>query len=282
MLRLFLLEGESYLFASIKYFEEGNPKYLDLYEEGIRKLEWVILHAEEEIDYLPNYSAMDTGLHVHPFAGYESIGTGFQKGFNGREVTWAIQYYASLNQYLAFLTDRHGTTRQISSSQTARNLLSAFCPWGVEIYFLLKQAGLINEFDFRILRPFSGYTPALWDKIIDGWKQIPAWIMSRPVDSKDEMPPPVISEVVLRPPQIPKHIHDEMHLIIGDGGKGFLDTLKKRPIKWAWVENLLRPWFGSAQLKVCQHLISQLSHDTISFYFDIRRLMPTVWQRKLY
>jgi len=104
------------------------------------------------------------------------------------------------------------------------------------MYCFLQEAGLTKDLDLRILRPFSGYNATPLEQVIKGLKEFPDAIMGEPVASQDKIPP-VISESVLKPPQIPKHIFDEMNLIIGENGKGYLDTDKKKAIEWAWVEN---------------------------------------------
>jgi len=258
LLRATLIAGECYLFASQEYFRENKHEFLNLYEKGIKTLEKVIVDAERlsasynkteaEIIYLPSYShdvevkkyQDEYYAHFNPFAGRETIGTGFEEHatIRGRKVTYDIKPYANISEFLDDLKKDLAAryrVKQISTTQTARTFLSHFCPWGVQIYFLLQQAGLTNELDFQILRPFSGYTPTLGEKFIEGLKQFPDAVMGRPVASQDKIPP-VISELVLRPPQTPKHIYDEMNLIIGDRKEGYLSILKKRPIRWEWVE----------------------------------------------
>jgi hypothetical protein len=219
-LRANLIRAECYLFASQVFFKENDSRFLDYYERGIVAIGSVIRQIEShsgekgKIDFLPDFSDMNIGLRIHPFAGYESIGTGFGKGFEGREVTWAIQNYASLNQYSAFLTGRHGTIRQISSSQTARKLLAGFCPWGVEIYFLLKQAGLTSGVDFRILRPFAeGFDKSLHAKVLNNMealfssqrKYVPYWEVS-----------PIICDLSLSSDKVSCSMKAEMDCIVDE------------------------------------------------------------------
>ncbi|MBN2437036.1 MAG: hypothetical protein JXL20_00370 [Deltaproteobacteria bacterium] len=249
---------------------------LENYRKGLHLLQKVILLentyrvlSNTALNELPHYRQQEVVLSyqekkvIHPYAGYETIGTGARVAQHAKgleisciasgenystvdvlqdELRKDLEFFQNFAQTKERLMPR-GISRpqsiklyhQKSTTDTARDLLSDFCPWGLEMFFLMEQAGLTKGLDFRILRPFAGIVPTTGEKFIAGLKQIPDLIMGRPLDPQDEIPP-VISEQVLRPPQIPKHIHDEMHLIIGDRKNGFLDTLRKRPIKWAWVE----------------------------------------------
>lgn len=232
MPRTNLIRGESHLFAAMEYFKEGNPKYLELYEKGIVDLASVIRYAEDDIDYLPRWSRLSTPLpgNLHPLAGYETIGTGFrgstkfsnrQGPLISRQVTYDIRDYTSLEQYQEALAGHLGNLRaspsvwrpdslepikQIHTSTKAKQLLSEFCPWGVEMYFLLKEVGLTKGLDFSILRPFADdSTPKLCEF---------------PLQEK-----------------IPLNIRQDMESIIGDGETGYVERAdRKAYISWDWVQ----------------------------------------------
>ena len=232
MPRTYLIRGESHLFAAMEYLKEGNPKYLELYEKGIIDLASAIRYAEDDIDYLPRYSRLSIPLpgNLHPLAGYETIGTGFrgstkfsnpQGPLISREVTYDVRDYTSLEQYQKALARHLGNLRgnpsvwrpeslepiqQIHTSTKAKQLLSEFCPWGVEMYFLLKEVGLTKGLDFGILRPFAGGEA------------------------------PKLSELVLKE-KIPLNIRQDMESIIGDGETGYVERAgRKAYISWDWVQ----------------------------------------------
>jgi len=48
-----------------------------------------------------------------------------------------------------------GSLAQVTTSTAVRRLLDAACPWGVETYTLLADAGMIEGLDLSILSPFS-------------------------------------------------------------------------------------------------------------------------------
>jgi len=276
ILRGKLIKGECLLFAAVDHMKNNRKEEaLVDYRKGIRLLQKVILLEDVfrtihniQLGQLPDYRKQEVVVQgkksksIHPYAGYETISTGVRlvQSAKGQE----ISSVASGNNYRTIDVLQEELRKDLEFSQgssnmssipshtgsppqsirshyqkstvgTTRDLLSDFCPWGLEMFFLMEQAGLINGLDFRILRPFAGNIPTIGEKFIGGLKQLPELIMGSPVNSQDEIPP-VISELVLRPPQIPKHINDEMNMIIGDGKEGYLDTFKKRPIKWAWVE----------------------------------------------
>lgn len=53
--------------------------------------------------------------------------------------------------------------RQASTFDAVRARLTDYCPWGVPVWFYLKDAGLTEGFDLSILRPFGGDAgPKLW------------------------------------------------------------------------------------------------------------------------
>jgi len=134
-------------------------------------------------------------------------------------------------------------TYQAGTQETARRFLSEYCPWGVEMYFMLEQAGLTRDIkkgaglDYRILLPFQTERP----------------------DGK-----PLVSDVVVTFPRIPMHVSDEMRLIVGDGKVGYLSPLKKKEhkIEWDWVGEptylvrYLSPW-------VYEPTVSELCGDAM-------------------
>jgi hypothetical protein len=171
--RAFLLMGESYLFASQGYFQAKDPRFQLFYEQGIVILQSILTFVESwaedstdlraEVVFLPAFSQPRKSgpfggrIHYLPYAGFETIGTGFEKpiGVITRNVSYdQFGRYDSLIKYREVL-DMAGSITQISTTQTARELLSHFCPWGVGIYFWLKEAGLMEQIDFHILRPYA-------------------------------------------------------------------------------------------------------------------------------
>ena len=48
-----------------------------------------------------------------------------------------------------------GSLAQVTTSTAVRRLLDTACPWGVETYTLLADAGMVNGLDLSILSPFS-------------------------------------------------------------------------------------------------------------------------------
>lgn len=339
ILRGKLIKGECFLFAAVDQMKNNQKaEALKNYRKGLRLLQTVVMLEDViwtvnniKLGELPDYRKQEVSvLHkknqvIHPYAGYETIGTGVRwvqgvtaglqeiksvaSGNNYRTIDVLqeglrkhLEFVQSMTNIRSTSIPSHGGSppqsirsyHQKSTVETARDLLSDFCPWGLEMFFLMEQAGLSKDLDFRILRPFSGYTPTLGEKFIKGLKQFPDAVMGRPVESQDKIPP-VISELVLKPPQppqIPKHIFNEMNLIIGAEGKGYLDTFKKRPIKWEWVEkeptytiwyisptvfdwqpsDYLWMWFTAVKLyfspagAILDEVISQLTNSIGSIY----------------
>lgn len=224
----------------------NTRKFLELYEKGITVLERVILIAEDDVDFLPRYSLMllegsgPTKVILNRWAGYETIGTGYRGGLGDprlndtpiyREVTYDARPYAGLEQYQFCvgshlrgpsgrdpgewnrfkqgrepLKEPYSPIRQIHTSSKAKELLSEFCPWGVQMYTLLKEVGLTKELDFRILRPF--------------------------VDESS----PKLSEFAIQE-RIPFNIREDMESIIGDGETGYVERAgRKSIILWDWVQ----------------------------------------------
>jgi len=193
-LRGMLIRGECYLLASIEYYKQ-NPKGLEFhetYDAGIRQLRRVLARADDKIDYLPRFSLMSTEqdrgdyFDLDPRAGYETIGTGIKVDLflpdsdltPNRDVTYRIERFADVDllrkfieRYLGELgpTGRRNKARraygleepdsllvQIRTSEKARQLLSEFCPWGVDLFlFLRDDAMLTGTLNFAILRPYA-------------------------------------------------------------------------------------------------------------------------------
>ncbi|MBN1419995.1 MAG: hypothetical protein JXP34_14545 [Planctomycetes bacterium] len=128
ILRAALLSGECHLNAAVLYHKEKNrAALLDAHAKGVSLVERVVklssLGSEEQLGKLPV---------AHPDA---PDGTYFWAGcFTGN------------------IEDR----TQIPSGARARELLSHHCPWGVEVWSFLRDAGIGDLLDFRILRPYNG------------------------------------------------------------------------------------------------------------------------------
>ncbi|MBT8313262.1 MAG: hypothetical protein KJP26_02275 [Maribacter sp.] len=311
LFRASLIMGECFLFASQQYFEEEEDTRFRLnYEKGISVLDQIIIAAEiftqkspnsmQKLEILPDFlndyevienqieGNLISTIKMNPYAGMESIGTGLkQKGVAGigtleaRKITYSPKPYISTADLVQIIKNDLNQLLhlgQLSTIDTARSLLAEFCPWGVDLYFLLKNAGLTKDLNFKILKPFSGYETSLLQKVIKGFKEFPDAIMGWPIESQDEIPP-LISEQVLKNHQVPQHIFDEMKQIIGgEDKKGFLDLDKKRPIEWEWVEKeptctiwytspTVFDWDSNDYLKVLFTTI-KLFKDPVGFAFD--------------
>lgn len=264
MLRAALIMGECFLFASQEYFGSNDTFFVEYYERGIITLEQVIVASEKlaekysknqaEIIYLPTYTQrIQQGLRFdfHRFAGFETIGTGFEEaiGVVRRKITYDITSYYDLDKYRNVLTTDIQIT-QISTTHTARDFLSHFCPWGVQMFFGLKNAGLTSDLDFSILRPYAaGRDKSFHDKMIQNAdsffssrrKYIPIWDI-----------PPLVSDISLSADKIPANIREEMDLVVGEKTgnfgdrrsrsgrnyrihKGTIGDLGDKQIRWLWV-----------------------------------------------
>lgn len=178
-LRGALLMGESYLFSCQEHLKRkaDDAHFRLLYEKGILILEEIIAAPWiQAADYLPSYSRpikdprdpLGGMIEFLPYAGFETIGTGFEGriGAITRKVTSNPNRYYDLDDLIAPSTyhDLHTFRKvlpaarevtQIATRQTARALLADFCPWGVGMYFAMKKAGMTEDLDFAILRPFT-------------------------------------------------------------------------------------------------------------------------------
>jgi hypothetical protein len=237
LLRAELIAGECYLLASQEYFKKNRPEFNNIYEKGITTLEQVIIDADRfsegsnkirpDIDYLPSYShdikvEKHRGKYIvliHPFAGRETIGTGFKEHatIRSRRVTYDIKPYANISEFLEDLKKdpaSRSRIRQISTTETARNFLSHFCPWGAQIYFSLKRSGLISNLDFRILRPYAeGLDKSLHDKLIANWDSL---FSSRRSYIEIGEVSPMISDLSLSADEIPCSLKIEMESVVKD------------------------------------------------------------------
>ena len=229
----------------------------------------------------------DNSWRANPWTGYEAVGTGSQqvrvlspwsRGTGSQQVqpgvshqslpqlkkrlaiiwsTWTRQHLDDLARSelsrraiaTAFRPNIPRRPKQMSSSQAARHLLNELCPWGKDMYFLLKDVGLTKDLDFRILRPFTGegelqvltVLKALYNEYQDFFYSNDPSLFSYEVQ-------PIISNLVLTTDQVPLCIKRAMYPIVGiktegHGKKmhrdvvGNLGGLMKKPIKWTWVGN---------------------------------------------
>jgi hypothetical protein len=122
--RLRLLEAESYLFASVERFKTGDLQgQLADYEKGIRLLDLLYEVKAEEVGSMPwpddpprQLLAMNAGVQAYDPGGNK----------------WVKDYLDMADQFL-----------------------SDFCPWGVDAWHFLRDAGFMEQFDWRILRPYG-------------------------------------------------------------------------------------------------------------------------------
>ncbi len=313
----YLFASQEYFFDSNGKSNDAYEKGINILNQLVfifERLTHFPMYGRSELDFLPYFfhevedlgqGPLDNRISLHPLAGRETFGTGIKYGGRpGNQEDFSnLDIAAELNSTIAFVNRRvsHKSNvyymdlnsfleqakknwkelkflRQISTTEAARDLLSHYCPWGVDLYFLLKNAGLTKDLNFKILEPFSGYETSLLQKVIKGFKEFPDAIMGWPIESQDEIPP-LISEQVLKNHQVPQHIFDEMKQIIGgEDKKGFLDLDKKRPIEWEWVEKeptctiwytspTVFDWDSNDYLKVLFTTI-KLFKDPVGFTFD--------------
>jgi len=271
--RAFLIKGECHLLASIEFFNSGDSRFLEQYELGIRDLAWIIRATEkihlvdEELGFLPDYSFRDYPEFDYS-AGYESIGTGFEgtmrevlvgsgshsvSALLNRRFTFLVQPYRSLSDYQKILRVRYtGMPRQISTHQTARDLLSAFCPWGAEVFLELKRLNLVDGLDFRILAPYWGREPSTAEQLAEMVSTAGAELLYgiRSFLWTDEPPPQYdvlspVANIALDETLVPNRISRAMWRIVGStpetGDRSFKDIsgdlggLSSRPVRWHWV-----------------------------------------------
>ncbi len=124
LLRLRLLQGESYLFASIERFRaEQSGKQLEDYYRGIRLLNLLCRVDPEEVGPIPEPADPKNKLYL-------------------------------LNAGVA-VYDPGGNKWWKSEQEMTDYLLADFCPWGVPLYFLLEECGLVDHFDWHVLTPYG-------------------------------------------------------------------------------------------------------------------------------
>jgi hypothetical protein len=151
-LRAANLQGTCILYAAVEHFERGD---LDAarrhWEEGIS-----LLH---EVD---KFFKLAVGLRVDP----DNLGLipapdpRIIDDLNREE--WPPEPYEySLSSHLIGTGSLRGTQR--STFDDVRDRLADYCPWGIPVWFYLKDVGLTEGFDLRLLRPFGGRdTQKLW------------------------------------------------------------------------------------------------------------------------
>ncbi|MCP4153346.1 MAG: hypothetical protein GY757_36790 [bacterium] len=260
ILRANLIAGECCLFASQEYFKEKNKeRFLNLYKRGIKTLRQVIVEAnkiaegknkpEDEIIYLPSYSKpIRKGRNynvLHELRGYETIGTGFKGSIGGkhyRKVTYDIEDFSELEKFGRVLEIAYDPkVNQISTTETARTMLSHFCPWGVHVYLALEKAGYTSNIDYSILRPFAGGLDkslhsrllANLDNLFSSRREnLPVWEVS-----------PMVSDLSISSDRISENVTTRMNRIVGKEGtgsqkgiyEGTVGKLTNRQIRWVWV-----------------------------------------------
>ncbi|MCD6322704.1 MAG: PDZ domain-containing protein, partial [Clostridiales bacterium] len=170
-----------------------SDEFLNYYHKGIEQLESVVYLVNDEIDILPRYSLMFEENHwkvgeyvLDKRAGTETVGVGMVISAWDKEVplpykrvaTYDIVPCKSIAEFTEYVkatvktmhtSEREKIKRniqsisgpysrfeQVKTSVKARELLSEFCPWGVSLYYFLKDdAKVMAGFDYSILRPFG-------------------------------------------------------------------------------------------------------------------------------
>jgi len=285
LLRAQLLEGQCCLLAAMAYYHHGgnDSEFFEVYHRGLDQLEQVIRLSNEDIDYLPRYSFLFTPdpdkpweVRVHPYAGYESVGTGIvystldNSRYNAppRVTQFDYAYYSPLELFRAYAASElneagpvmrtrleaqadgqeepyHGF-RQIRTSTAARQWLTSFCPWGVRIYRFMQAEGIIGRNELGVLRPFGTQTTDLSELQL-----LLHALGNRTVQMLAEKP---------LQDHIPIHIQKELGQLIGTGQpmpsrpgqrlKWLRDaqgTVGRKPIQWRVVqaEPTYTAWFYS-------------------------------------
>ncbi len=276
-LRANLIKGECYLFASQEYYNEDRKKFLENYKKGIEALEEIVLEVHnsdtpETDDYLPPFSKMVRGLKLNTYAGFESIGTGFEKGFSDRNVSYSNEKHANIEQFIAYLKgyvsmviNRGGNPKyssdlnQISTSNTAREFLSEFCPWGVSMFSLLEQSGFTAQLDYKILRPFAqGLDKAFHSRVPERLLNNLQWYYSNEGQPYDLLEtPPLLCDLNISPAKVPQNVKSEMNEFVGIHDdkeefrfhEGTFGKLPGKEIKWLTVgDPTYNLWFVSPMI----------------------------------
>jgi hypothetical protein len=266
-LRATLVRAECHLFATQAVMERTKSRFpnknrffADNYDRGVHALELVIRSLQEDpqsaqkLGMLPNFSEMRRGLRLHTYAGFESVGTGFSKGFNNREVTYYKHRYLSLDSYLAFLSGKQfGLIRQTPPMQIAKKLLTAFCPWGLDFYLHLKKIGFSADIDMRVLRAYAGKLGESFTE--KAWKNTKV-LFSSSGSFVSFGWPPKISDFLVDPRKVPQDVKKEMDIIIGADSAsrqskhvdvmGNLRLSGTKPIQWRVVSDpICHLWYVS-------------------------------------
>ena len=195
LLRAMLVQAECYLFGAMEIYhiEKASERFLRYYDAGIRMLEAIIYNASSEIDFIPRYSFLfednpwKSGDYVlDKKAGAETIGVGIDTPSwdietvidHKRIFSYEQLPYAPMEKYQTYLKavikslhpkvknkvawgyetiqPAYPLLEQVKTSVKARELLSEFCPWGVNLYdFLKDDIKIMDRFDYSILRPFG-------------------------------------------------------------------------------------------------------------------------------
>jgi hypothetical protein len=138
-LRTFLLKGKCHLYAAVQYWREGRETLArNEYENGLRVLQRVMALAHL-IQTRGTLEQMDTlGSELH---------------------SWIEDWDATEDPVYDDLV-KVGITALLSDSTTGqlRQVLQAYCPWGVPMYFFLKDIGVLDNVDLGILHSF--YKPS--------------------------------------------------------------------------------------------------------------------------
>jgi hypothetical protein len=176
LLRLRLLQAQCHLFASIERFKASQlVKQQEDYLLGIRLLDLLYKIDPDDIGPIPEPADKKNRFYLY--------NTGVSVFDPGGNKWWK------------------------STQEMADHLLADFCPWGVQLYLLLKECGLTDHFDWRILVPYS--TPQT---------------------------PEVGPLTVLNPACVPKHIIDDVK-DIADGRFNYFVRAdgadpRKRTVEW--------------------------------------------------
>ena len=138
VLRAWLLQARCYLRASVRHFEAGrtDEQYAS-YTKGVEMLaslykvcrDW---EDDKEADVLQTIPVVTKPFSIR---GVEQIGT-------KRE--WSERAWA---------------TSQTPTGDAARQALTEYCPWGYENFRFLKNIGVFDGLDWRVLRPYEGDDP---------------------------------------------------------------------------------------------------------------------------
>lgn len=133
LLHVRLLEGECELFASLGYYKLKNEEQqLECYERGIGVLD-LLLQVKPE--HLP---PIKLAAHQNP-----------------QELLKAGRIHDTLSHQDLLM--QSATKANVAGYHAqARHFLHDFCPWGAQLYYLLRDAGLTAQMDWRILPVYGG------------------------------------------------------------------------------------------------------------------------------